>query len=331
LEEDGETLPFYYSDLIPFETMDTSKIKFKFEDKNWEKLANAILHNVYLINPKGSWKKHSIERFIYIVNQENTSRKLAQLEFLLHASKSVDPIRIFSDFIDVINSFKFLENDTGFYDSERNKIVGMAKGFLGCDRCFKIMKEICLQVLGINITKQEYDNFLNILKIECFLANRKLAGFSGFSSIYINWTHFTSEYISWSMLGKEQQLISFFLTCDLLSVIGHETAHALLRYIVKDTNMSTPEKIRSCGKNNDIIEKKYQEAGRLFEMKLFGGVIPKWSENDIFTDDEMETIVASLLDNCILPPEFDKKKKNLIQKTGSSISGISYYEYSIIC
>ncbi|RNA21175.1 hypothetical protein BpHYR1_011252 [Brachionus plicatilis] len=262
-------------------------------------IRNLCLHPSIIQSPKFD---HVLLRdFFYFIQDDSFSEsKLAQCFYLLHGSKSdyssVDLGTAKQEFqqyfmcfstIDVnvnISKYHFLTDLMTLF----NKII---KATIIKDKVNLLIQEVV----------EKSDEF-NYDKVELIFFNSNfedLDGFSGRNAIYVNLNRLIK--LNNFLISDTKKNITMKL--NFLALIIHELSHIVLRFKLKDFNLSSPELVRIGDKD---IKKNVNECGFNAEIKFFKHVIDWFGSASVINNEYCENYLSNIFNDNFVELDIEK-------------------------
>ena len=193
---------------------------------------------------------------------------MARLFYCLHISKS----KLILNKDEVLNSIIVEKVNANLIEQDNitlniDEFIPFLKSLL---RNKNIIKNT-IETIELLTNKRELETHYKfeeteIIFFECSITT--LFGFSGKNSIYISKSKIEN------IIDKMEDSLDFefknlYIYLEFIKLVQHEITHVVLRYILNDINVSTPNLVDELKSNHDLKYDIIPEAGRLAEKKIF--------------------------------------------------------------
>lgn len=262
-------------------------------------IRNLCLHPSIIQSPKFD---HVLlqDFFNFFKDDSFSDSRLAQCFYLLHGSKSdyssvslgtakqeFQQYFMYFSTIEVnhnIEKFHFLTDLINIF----NKIIVTTN----------IKEKINLQIEGIVKKPNEFD----YNKVELFFFNSyldDLDGFSGRNAIYVNLNRLIR--LNNYLISDKKKKITMKL--NFVALIIHELSHVVLRFKLKDLNLSSPFLAELGDKD---VKKNVDECGFDAEIKFFKHVVDWFGSVSVINDEYCENYLGNILNDKYVELDIEK-------------------------
>ncbi|CAF0935433.1 unnamed protein product [Brachionus calyciflorus] len=253
-------------------------------------IRNLCLHPILIERP--NIDVETLRNF-YEFMQDNTfsESRLAQCFYLLHGSKSdYSSFELSAAILEIQNYFSnFSTIDTNVNTTQYDFLTDLTFIFHKTIQGSNVQKIINEKIDEIVFKNDQFD--YNQVKLVYFNSNIDCVdGFSGRNTVYIN----LNPLLRFNNFKINEKKKNIALKLSFLSLIIHEISHNVLRFKLKDLNISSPFLV---GINDKDIKKNISECGYEIEIQFFKHII-NWpaSANDINTE-YCENYLDNILDD----------------------------------